>query len=60
MFHTSKFCPCSVNAITQGLGAAIQHTARKKENKGKIVVQKWRAEQLDNSVQQGGMTEIAE
>ena len=48
---TSKFCPCSVNTITQGLGAATQHADRKKENKGKIGVQKWRAEQRDNSVQ---------
>lgn len=51
MFHMSKFCPCSVNAISQGLGAATQHMDKKKENKSKIGVQNWRAEQLGHSVQ---------
>lgn len=37
MFHTSKFFPFLVNAITQGLGAAKQHTDMKKENKERLV-----------------------
>lgn len=50
MFPMSELYLCSVTAITRGLGAAIQHTDRKKGNIAKSM-QKWRAEQTDKRIQ---------
>lgn len=44
----SKLYPCSVSAITQGLGTAMQHAVRKMENRAKTGVRKWRAETSEN------------
>ena len=64
MLPRSKLYPCSLSAITQGLGTAMQHADKKTENRAKTGVRKWKAENSENchenSVQlRGDNSEIA-